>query len=407
MLGADVRVDLKEVIAPGDTQRLATLLSVLPEGTTAVAGHVMMAPVASLTDSSQEPVVVSVLVFDEPGYPHYGGHLWTRPPNEALEAGAVLSASLAQKLGLNVGDSIIIFEHIVSVAALVPDSLLSAEDAHGQGRVIALRSVILKSGGDATQLSGSLTQFFFALHSARDLQDTIDMTQSLVDLVGREEVTGLSDIAPLVTSGLERLSAVFFWASLIVLFICAFGIAFGLEDYARSHSLETAILRSYGASSSQVALIMAIRLILVGLVTGVLTCATAFLLRRPLSNLFGFFSRDMVDLALPQVISWPLIILGPVLIFVYGLYAFKITLDLKPFGVLRQKTVGFPLLGRPEQSIWSALTVILVTLSVTPFLQKLLLGAHAASLAPALYVLAFCFVLFLAIYSGMSRPVQN
>lgn len=402
LLGADIRVDLSEVTVPDNSELLDALTSLMPEGTTYVTGRTLTVAVAAPTMASQEPVVATVVVLDEPGYPYYGGNLWTKAPDEALVAGVALSTGLAQRLGVKVGDAIPLFGGLVPVAALSPDNLLSVEDAATHGRITALRSVVLQSGTSGEQLSRSARQVFFALPSGMDLQGVREITQSLVDLVGRRGVIGLSDLAPVVTSGLERLSAVFFWSSLIVLFICAFGIAFGLEDYARSHSLETAILRSYGASTSQVASIMAIRFILVGLVTAVLTGATAFLLRGPLSHLVGCFARDMVDLALPKTISWPLFLMGPMLIIAYGLYAFRITLGLKPFAILRQKAAGFPLLGRSEQSAWSALTVVLVTMALAPVLQKLLLGSHAPGLTPALWVLAFCLVFFLSISLGMT-----
>lgn len=402
-LGADVRANLNSVPGASQEEKLATLVSLLPEGTRCVVGRSVttgvMTTVANREAAPSEAVAAAVLLLDEPGYPCYGGGLWTVPPEEALETGVVLTAGLAEALDVRVGDSVTLFGRALPVTGLSPDSLLTIADVSNSGQIVALRSVLLRSGVDDAQLSQSTPLAFLSLPPGASLDDANNLTRILVDSFGREGMTGLGDVAPLVTSGLDRLSGVFFWVSLIVLFICAFGIAFGLEDYARSHSLETAILRSCGASSSQVALIMAVRLVLVGLATSVLTCAMTLLLRRPLGSLFGLFAKDLVDLSLPRTISWPLLLMGPVLIIVYGFYAFRITLGLKPFAILRQKAAGFPLLGRAEQSAWSAFTVIVVTLILTPFLQKLLLGA-SASLAPALFVLAFCLAVFLVVYLG-------
>ncbi|MEW6049083.1 MAG: FtsX-like permease family protein, partial [Bacillota bacterium] len=308
---------------------------------------------------------------------------------------------LAQALQVTEGEEVSVFGCRFPAAATFPETLLTLASAHTDGTLVVGEPLLRRAGADRRR-SGGVEFLLLKLPPGTTGEEIEALTGRLVDRLGRAAVLGVSDLAPLFEQGLERLGSLYFWSAVVIVFMCAFGIAYGVEDYARSRVAETAIMRTFGAGLGRVLGIVTFRLALAGLAAGVLGVLWSRLLGSLSSALAGAGAREMIELATPATVPWSFLLVGPILVLTYGLSTFVVTMQATPALVLRGKAAGFLVPAeRKGEALLSLAIALVVTLVAVPLLGRLYLGGGFAQGAVMWLILIACLVLLGAVALAM------
>lgn len=369
-LGADLRIDLSEARAAAPPAEIQAALANLPRGSEMTLGRELSARI----EGSAEARVRVLAVCGN--YPLYGGETWSRPPEEALARGVAISAGL---LALAEGDRISLLGLDLPVEAVFPESPLVPGSLQVDGTVVIAATLLEEVPG----------RDFVLVKLPEGASPTI-LADDLVRRLGRSAVVGLADLAPVLELGLERLGTVCFWSSVTIIFMAAFGIAFGVEDYVRSRSPEHAVLRTLGAPAGLPFALTAFRLALAGALAGLLSTLWGWLLRTLTLELAGAQARPLVLLSTPSHPAWSFLLLGPLLALVYGAWPLALTLRIRPSLALRAKLAGFLVPDeRRGDGLLSLAGVAVVTLIMVPVLGRLFIGGAFFTLPVAWLIVVF------------------
>ncbi|HHW17729.1 MAG TPA: hypothetical protein GXX30_02345 [Firmicutes bacterium] len=375
-LGADLRIEVNSL----DSGGRAALKDLLDWATKkgARVGRVYETAAPMKFGTTEVPVRVVLLApctgntedDSDQSYPFYGGELWSVPPKEALARGVALSTNAVKSLGVREGDKVCLFGRTLEVTATFPETLLTMATSGIGGAAVVTADLV---GISADMLPGAAEVVVVKMPD--DLYKAFDIGRHLKEVLGKQGVLGSDEIAPAIQVGLTRLKQAFLWSGLVIVFMCAFGLAFGVEDYANSKGDELATLKILGFSPWLVGLVMVLRLIVVGLAAGLLAVGLGWLMTSATAQVAGTEARDVVDLIRPSVVPWDFFVIAPALVLVFGAFPLLVRLVEKPHQVLWSKMRGFPLATRTRAGMGSLLSTLVLSGPVTLGLVRWYLGS--------------------------------
>jgi predicted lysophospholipase L1 biosynthesis ABC-type transport system permease subunit len=363
-LGADMRIEVSSVVS-NLRQELDNLMRRAGEQGARV-GRIfeLVVPVRRADTEIPLRIVVVEHTSDEGGsgferYPFYGGDLWSKKPEEALSEGLALSTNALRNLNASVGDEVSVGSHSLAVTAAFPESVLTLA-ASGTGGTAVVTTRNLPVSPDA--LGG---REIVVIKYPADQEAAREIRQRIRETLGKSGVFEGGDVAPAIEVGLARLKQAFLWCGVLIVFMCAFGLAFGIEDYVNSKGDEIATLKVLGFSPGLVGLILFLRLALAGLVAGLLGVGFGWLLTAASARVVGSEAKSIAQLIKPSVMPWSFLLVGPALILAFGAAPLLVRLLEKPHHVLWSKMRGFPLAVRTGTGIVSLLWTLGISVPVT------------------------------------------
>ncbi|MDQ7794320.1 MAG: hypothetical protein RDU89_07915 [bacterium] len=354
VLGADLRVNVGA--SPGADQTGLLVASIRDMGAEVSWIVEMGAPVSS---ESREAAVRAVVVL-EGQYPLYGGELWSRHPGEALRHGVALSINACRALGVAEGDIVTAFGRALPVAAGFPENLLTLASSGDAGTMVVSGEMLSPEAASLLRMGGGI----LAVGLPSDV-DASDMIQKvLVEAFGRENILLRQDVAPVIEVGMTRLKQVFLWCALLIIFICSFGLAFGVEDYANSKADEIAMLKVLGFATPLVGLVVVLRLVIAGLAGGVLATGLGSLMNRATMTAAGTRAADIADLMKLSGFPLEFLAFSTLAILAFGGFPLLVRLAERPHRVLWSKMRGFPLEARTRAGVGSLVSTLVMAVPV-------------------------------------------
>ena len=370
VLGADIRVvwDVSRPVEPAEVERL--LAAVQRQGAAVVSAHEL-----TMAVTRPEAVVhLRVLVLSGTGYPFYGGELWSHPPESALAQGVALSTNAMAALAVTIGDTIDLGGRPVTVTATFPETLLTL--------AIGAEGFAMVSGQhlwEGLVVPPGLPGHLLMVRLPADAAAAASVTGMLTDTLGPHGLLYRpQDLMDAVRVGMNMLKHTLFWAALLIIFICAFGVAFGVEDYLNSKSDEIATLKMVGLSTWLVAGVILLRLILAGVVAALLAVGLGSAITAATSHLVGTRAAAIAQVARLTRFPWEFVPIGIALLLAFGGVPLWLRLYEKPHRVLWSKLRGAPLTSRTGAGVGSLLATLVISVPVMLGLARWYLGGGQA-----------------------------
>ena len=267
LLGADLRLESRDPLSPEVRLALEPLLAKALAEPTRVTRLGSMA----LAERSGRSRLVDLLAI-EGVYPVYG-EVWTEPAMRWSEFGkrsgrVFVDSTLLVQLDLKVGDSLRLGGESFEVAAAVK----KAPGSFGLQVEIAPRVFLMKSDLDRTGLvqEGSLVSYLQYLKLPDGLVD--DWTQEHESMLenARVRVQTVKSYQEEMSEAFGNLTRYLGLVGLAALMLGSIGVAAGVRVFVREKLEVVALLRSIGASPSDVVAIYTSLAIALGLAAGVL-----------------------------------------------------------------------------------------------------------------------------------------
>ncbi len=273
IMAADLSARSTQLATPDETRGLAQIQA---EGIamTTVTETVSMASAARTLD----PLLVSLKAVDPARYPFYGtveldpagslAHVLT--PDTV-----VVADDLLVRLKLKIGDQLKIGDKLFRIAAVVtnePDRL-SSSFAAGP-RVLISRQGLAESGLlKPGNRSGE--RYLFKVPpppNGRPISDAAvaDLKARLIRLLPEAQVIDYRETNPALTAGLDQATSLLSLMSLVALVLGAVGVAMAMRAHLAQRLDTIAIMKSLGATSSQVIKIYLLQTLLLGAAGGTL-----------------------------------------------------------------------------------------------------------------------------------------
>ncbi len=351
ILGGDMTVSRMHVRAEGEERALLEKIGRLSETAT-------LRTMARRVDNSDQ--ALAELKGVDAAYPLAGrvaladgGSL-----QEALQRGAVVDPALLQRLGLKVGDAVMIGTEQVPVAAALksePDQL-SDRLTYGP-RIFVSEATLAKSG---LIKPGTLVRWRYALKLH---DDTLASEEELKDLRARVAaelpeagftVTDRRDPSPQVTRTLDRLRQFLTLIGLTALLVGGVGVANAVATFIDKRRKVIATMKSVGATSRTVLSIFLVQVTIVAVIGIVIGLVIGTVLPLMLSALYG----DLLPIDAEIAVA-PLSLVSAA---IYGL-AVSLLFTLWPLG--RVERVSASVLFRDEvapERVWPSAWIIGATL---------------------------------------------
>jgi putative ABC transport system permease protein len=245
------------------------------------AEGVQMTPVTELLSmasaaKTMDPLLVSLKAVDPHAYPYYGDvELQPAAPLASVLTGdsVAVADDLLVRLKLQVGDQIKIGNKLFRIASVVvsePDRL-SGQFAAGP------RVLISREGLDASGLiapgSHAGQRYLFKVpkpENGRPISDerVAELKARLIQLLPEAQVTDYRETNPALTAGLDQATSLLSLMSLVALVLGAVGVAMAMRAHLQQRLDTIAIMKSLGASSTQIIKIYLIQTLLLGLIGG-------------------------------------------------------------------------------------------------------------------------------------------
>ena len=318
---------------------------------------------------------------------------------EALQRGAVVDPALLQRLGLKVGDPVMIGTEQVPVAAALkaePDAL-SDRLTYGP-RIFVSQATLDKSG---LVKPGTLIRWRYALKlagSKRANEDDLKELRARVE-AGLPEagftITDRRDPSPQVTRTLDRLRQFLTLIGLTALLVGGVGVANAVATFIDKRRTVIATMKSVGATSRTVLLIFLAQVTIVA----VIGISIGLLLGTALPLVLGALYGDLLPIHAEMTVS-PLSLISAA---IYGL-AVSLLFTLWPLG--RVERVSASVLFRDEvapERVWPSAWIIGATIATA----ALLVGFAVLSSDSKRIAFYFCGALavIFAVFLGLGSAV--
>jgi putative ABC transport system permease protein len=273
-------------------------------------------------------------------------------------------------LAVSTGDTINLGGRPVKVTATFPESLLTlATGAEGFAKVSGQH--LWQDRAVPPDLPGHLLM----VRLPADATAAASVTSMLTGTLGPHGLLYRpQDLTDAVRVGVNLLKHTLFWAALLIIFISAFGVAFGVEDYVNSKSDEIATLKMVGLATRLVAGVILLRLILAGVVAALLAVALGSAITAATSHLVGTRAAAIAQVARLTRFPWEFVPIGIILLLAFGRVPLWLRLSEKPHRVLWSKLRGAPLTSRTGAGVGSLLATLVISFPVMLGLARWYLG---------------------------------
>ncbi len=389
VLGADLRIEVDSLTAESRVAAADLVAQAVARG--AEIARTYETAVTMGSDLAEAPARIVVVV--EGSYPLYGGELWSSPPEEALARGVAVSTNATKTFGLEEGSQVSLLRTTLPVTAIFPENLLTVTSSGEAGTVFIA----------ADKLPGGLAGLtprgreIWSIRLPPDKAVAASFLASLRETAGEAALLSSEDVIPVVKVGLSRLQQTFLWCALLIIFICAFGLAFGVEDYMNSKADEVATLKVIGLPLWLVGLVFVLRLAVVGVAGSVLAVALGSLMTFLTIAAIGAKAADMASLAVLARFPWTFLLVGPVLVLVFGGFPLLVRLNEKPHRVLWSKIRGFPGVTRTSAGLGSLACALILAVPVMIGLARWFCGPGESATVGSVVLLGLGIATFLAV----------
>ncbi len=365
VLGGDLRIE-PGLLDPAVRPQLNGLVD-WAVGQGAQAARIYEATVHMRKSASTDeiPIRLSIVVFPTElgnlggeNYPFYGGELWSKQPAIALQEGIALSTNATKNLGATIGEKVTLAGIDLMVAATVPENILTLATSGSGGTAVMSSAFLAISPEEIGAVETVIMKF------PTDSEVGSQIYRHFEDVLGKEGLLGSNEVMSVVEVGLARIKQAFLWCGLLILFMCAFGLSFGVEDYMNSKSDEIATLKVLGFSHGLIGLILTLRLSVAGIAAGVLGVSLGWLMTAACGYVVRAEARSIAQMTRPSEVPWHLFVIGLVLIIIFGAVPLWLRLREKPHHVLWSKMRGFPLAVRTRTGMSSLLVTLFLSIPV-------------------------------------------
>ena len=394
ILGGDATLSRMHVRAAGEERAFLASLGRISEAAT-------MRTMARRVDGSDQ-ALAELKGVDET-YPLVGTVVLAEGGSlqDALRRGAVIDPTLLQRLGLKVGEPVMLGGEPVTVSGTLksePDGL--ADRLTYGPRILVSHATLDKSG---LVKPGTLVRWRYALKLADGRAASEGELETLRARVAVElpesgfTIADRRDPSPQVTRTLERLRQFLTLIGLTALLVGGVGVANAVATFIDKRRRVIATMKSVGATSRTVLAIFLAEVLIVAVIGIVIGLVLGTLLPIALNAIYG----DMVPIDADMTVS-PMSILSAT---IYG-FAVSLLFTLWPLG--RVERVSASVLFRDEvapERTWPSARIIGATLVTAAVLVGFaLLTAESTRLA-----LYFCggLVVVFAVFFGLGTAVTS
>ncbi len=216
------------------------------------------------------PVLVSIKAVDPAKYPYYGSVKLSPEMGlaDALKPDTVAAGEdVLIRLGVKVGDSIKLGSENFRMAAIV----VSEPDRMSGSLNVGLRLMLSREAFARTGLmqlgSRAAQRYLFKLQAGGP---NVEQARALItEALPNALVADSTQAHPLITRGVERATTFLSLVSLIALIVGAIGVAMAMYAHLQQKMDNIAVMKSLGATSSEIIRIFTIQTLMLGALGGV------------------------------------------------------------------------------------------------------------------------------------------
>lgn len=235
---------------------------------------------------SMDPLLVSLKAVDPRMYPFYGkvdlgDALAGDKPSlrSVLDANSVVVADdLLVRLKLKVGDQLKLGDKLFRIAAVVTNEPDRLSGSFAAGPRVLISREGLESSGLLAPGSHANQRYLFKVPAPASGAGVSDeavarLKERLVQLLPEAQVIDYRETNPALTEGLDRATSLLSLMSLVALVLGAVGVAMAMRAHLAQRLDVIAIMKSLGATSTEVIKIYLIQTLLLGVIGGLLGVA--------------------------------------------------------------------------------------------------------------------------------------
>jgi putative ABC transport system permease protein len=248
--------------------QLAELDALVPEG----VDHTWITETVSMASSkaaNATPVLAAIKAVDPTKYPFYG-EIKLSPPmalGDALTRDTVaVGEDLLIRLHVHAGDSIRVGERDFKIAAAIeaePDRMSASLNF---GMRLMMSREAFDSTGLQTMGSRGSQRYLFKLSATAPPVETV--RRRIRRALPNANIADFRESHPIITDGLDQATTFLSLISLIALIVGAIGVAMAMHAHLQQKMDHVAVMKSLGATSTEVIRIYTLQTLMLGLVGG-------------------------------------------------------------------------------------------------------------------------------------------
>lgn len=268
LMAGDLSVRLFELPNAQQTQLFADLEKRGVRRTWLTETVSMMGSSAAGADST--PVLVSVKAVDPAVYPFYGEVILSQGnlPSMLTEDAVLVSEDLLTRLNVKVGDHVRLGTLDLRLAAVVtaePDKMAGSLNV---GPRVMIRRSTLERAGLLNEGSRAAQRHLFKLPAPTPGTGVEEVRKELKRAFPDAIIADFRETHPLLTRGLEQATTFLSLISLIALIVGSIGVATAMQSHLQQKMDSIAVMKSLGASSSQLIRIYMTQAMMLAIVGG-------------------------------------------------------------------------------------------------------------------------------------------
>lgn len=268
LMAGDLSVRLFELPNAQQTQLFADLEKRGVRRTWLTETVSMMGSSAAGADST--PVLVSVKAVDPAVYPFYGEVILSQGnlPSMLTEDSVLVSEDLLTRLNVKVGDHVRLGTLDLRLAAIVtaePDKMAGSLNV---GPRVMIRRSTLERAGLLNEGSRAAQRHLFKLPAPTPGTGVEEVRKELKRAFPDAIIADFRETHPLLTRGLEQATTFLSLISLIALIVGSIGVATAMQSHLQQKMDSIAVMKSLGASSSQLIRIYMTQAMMLAIVGG-------------------------------------------------------------------------------------------------------------------------------------------
>ncbi len=268
LMAGDLSVRLFELPNPQQTQLFADLEKRGVRRTWLTETVSMMG--SSAAGAEATPVLVSVKAVDPAVYPFYGEVILSQGnlPSMLTEDAVLVSEDLLTRLNVKVGDHVRLGTLDLRLAAVVtaePDKMAGSLNV---GPRVMIRRSTLERAGLLNEGSRAAQRHLFKLPAPTPGTGVEEVRKELKRAFPDAIIADFRETHPLLTRGLEQATTFLSLISLVALIVGSIGVATAMQSHLQQKMDSIAVMKSLGASSSQLIRIYMTQAMMLAIVGG-------------------------------------------------------------------------------------------------------------------------------------------
>ena len=311
---------------------------------------------ASASVGEQPPILISVKGADFTRYPFYG-KLQLDPAGTRVDENSVaVSDDLLLRLGLHIGDSIMVGERKLRIAARIA----SEPDRMTTGFTLGPRVLFNREGLSSTGIivpNSRITER--VLLKLPPDQDLNQIRQSISQVFGRRaRVTDYTETNPQLTRALDRATRFLALVSLIALIVAGLGVGATMQSHLRQKMSNIAFMKCIGGRSEHIVRIYLMQALLIGLTGSVIGVIVGAFAQAAFARLVASYFDIAVILIWPLMAMLKGIAVGLTTAMLFSLPSLLSISEVKPAWMLRKEVSDESRPPRDRRSILAGAAIL-------------------------------------------------